>query len=100
ANVVQQATHFVKSRADESTQARAPMAAQTERISPKLPAPKPLLQRPLSDREARSAEIINRLEQININKITPLQALNLLHELRQDLDRKAPSSLFPLAEYQ
>jgi DNA mismatch repair protein MutS len=36
-----------------------------------------------------SQRIVDRLERVDVNQLTPLQALNLLEELQQELKEKA-----------
>ncbi len=40
-------------------------------------------------------KIIDSLERISINRTTPLQALNIIHKLKEMLDGRAERSLFP-----
>jgi hypothetical protein len=48
----------------------------------------------LSDR-ARAAEVLDRLAKLNTNRMTPLQALNLLAEMQTRLTVLPPAVLFP-----
>jgi hypothetical protein len=41
------------------------------------------------------AAALDRLIRLNTNRLTPLQALNILAELQSSLERPAPAALFP-----